>query len=934
MNSLMRKVLLASATLAPVAVVPMGSAAYAQTAVRNYSIAPQSLADALRRFGAQSGRDVVFDPALAQGKTTKGVNGALGADVALRKLLEGTGLTYVTTSEGFAIRGNAGAVAPPQSGEAQAGGATAQSESAKDETIVVTGTRLGRPSVGQQVNTYDRERIDESGQGTVAGFLSVLPEVSVSSVESGTVGTTVNLRGLPFGSTLVLVNGRRVQSASGATSAFGFFDLSLLPLALVERVDIIPNGSSAVYGGDALGGVVNIVFRRDFEGLTANLSYGGASGTNEKTASIGYGWRAGRLSGSLFASITDRSPLFGTERKVTRNATQFTFANPGNVFSLSGNLPGLPCAFAAVPQGSSGVGLTPASFSATACTQNTSALWSSFSYVPESQRAGAFATLSYQISNATEAFAEFLYSRDDTNFQGFAPIISGVVPASNPFNPFGVPVFVVLLGGDRFTGVESDRDLLRAVAGLRGELLQNWKWELSGIFSRDKGTLTDTNQIDTAALNAALAATSPAAAFNPFQDGPGGSPALLDTIYFDRVSKSEGRMASLNGFIRGQVANLLAGSVDLVLGGEFVDASLSQSRIAVLDASRKSHAFFSALRVPLLRGQRPEAAMLAGQGALRYDDYSDVGSRLTPQFGLEFRPVPSLLLRATYSEAFKPPSLNDLYAPVRSSTTTVRDPTRGNVSTPVTQISGGNPSLDPTTSTSQTLGFVYGDTPSSAFKLFVTAWRMNLDRAVALPSAQFIVNNESTYPDRVVRDPGGTIVSVNRTNLNYGRIKQSGLDAGIRSHFDTGLGLIDLNLDVTYFLKFDAAISPGAPTTSRISRADPDGVYAPRLKAIARVDWRPVDALTVNGAARYTSSYRDFDRVGSLGNIWYFDASLKWSLDRFIGRHLRDAKLSVGVVNLFNTLPERADDPFGRGFDPFNSDLVGRFGYVRLGLTL
>lgn len=108
MNSIAMKMLLASVALAPVAVMPLGGVAYAQTATRDYSIAAQDLGDALRQFGAQSGRDMVFDPALTAGKTSKGVNGRLGAEAALNTLLEGSGLSFTTTSAGFAVRSAVG----------------------------------------------------------------------------------------------------------------------------------------------------------------------------------------------------------------------------------------------------------------------------------------------------------------------------------------------------------------------------------------------------------------------------------------------------------------------------------------------------------------------------------------------------------------------------------------------------------------------------------------------------------------------------------------------------------------------------------------------------------------------------------------------------------------------------------------------------------
>src|SRR5262249_35901364 len=138
-----------------------------------------------------------------------------------------------------------------------------------EEVVTVTGSRLpATVSQGaQDVHVYELPRIEQSGQSTVTDFLNSLPEVSLNSVPSTFVGTTVRLRGAPAGSALVLINGRRTQPVTGGVAAFGFFDLNTIPLALVERIEILPSGSSAIYGGDALAGVVNIVLKQDFTGV-------------------------------------------------------------------------------------------------------------------------------------------------------------------------------------------------------------------------------------------------------------------------------------------------------------------------------------------------------------------------------------------------------------------------------------------------------------------------------------------------------------------------------------------------------------------------------------------------------------------------------------------------------------------------------------------
>ena len=114
------------------------------------------------------------------------------------------------------------------------------------------------------MRVYDRERIERSGASTLAEFLATIPEASLNSLESTFGATTIRLRGAREGSTLILINGRRTQAVTGGAALIGFFDLSTIPASMVERIDVLPTGSSAIYGGEALAGVVNIVLRSSF----------------------------------------------------------------------------------------------------------------------------------------------------------------------------------------------------------------------------------------------------------------------------------------------------------------------------------------------------------------------------------------------------------------------------------------------------------------------------------------------------------------------------------------------------------------------------------------------------------------------------------------------------------------------------------------------
>ena len=817
---------------------------------------------------------------------------------------------------------------------------------------LVVGSRLpaAEAQTAQDVHIYDHERIEQSGQSTVAEFLGTLPEVSLLSPENATLSGTVRLRGTLFGSTLVLINGHRTEPVTGGGAAFfGFFDINMIPLSLVQRIEVLPTGSSAIYGGDALAGVVNIVLRSNFTGAEVGGGYKWAKNTHETLTWAGGAWKQGDLSLSAMATYSERSPLFGKDRDITSNpdyrrfggpnlGNQF-FGAPANVSSVSGNLPGLNSSFAGVPVGSSGIGLTPADFAATAGTQNTGSFTHYQALIPEARRTGAYLSASYSSTPALELFAELLGTKYNLGTSPAPPFLQlNSVPASNPFNPFGTTVRVsgVVQGAESLAKETFDEDFVRPLIGARGKAGE-WQWEATALDSHDRGSLVVYGQTNAALLNAALASTNPATALNPFVDGPMGSPSLLASI-FSNTSVIEFKAGStiLDAFARGPLLYLPAGSVDVVVGAEYEHSRFEQGFVS----KRNVRAAFAEVRAPLVagtneRGEKREVFAL--QGAARYDDYSDFGSRTTWQAGVEFRPDERLLLRGTRATAFKPPTLYNLAAPLQTFPATVKDPMRNGETVVVQDITGGNAALHPTTGTSSTLGFVWSPREVPGLDLSMTWWSMHIDDAVNFPiSDQFVVDNESAYPSRVIRasaPPGtiGQIVAVDRTYVNFGSTRESGIDASIDWRIKTGLGEFIPAVAATYLTKFQGAIVAGAPSTNRLSQASNDGVFAPRWKGLASIGWKPREAFNVWVAGRYIGRYTDYTPPRTIGNVWYIDASAEVGLEQALGMSkgsLGGLTLLVSGTNLADKLPVYST--FFRGYDVFNYDLVGRTLFVRL----
>jgi iron complex outermembrane receptor protein len=323
--------------------------------VASFDIPAQPLDKALLEFGDQAHVQIMFSPSSSTHRLrTRALKGRYTSRDALAELLRGTGLNYserghtiavapLQSSSAGALQAAAGDADPPsptRPDRAKTAGAAKAGKSGKYaelQEITVTGThiRSAEESV-LPTQTFTREDIDESGVGTLAAFLETLPENSASgmsettnaavagggqSAANATAGTGVNLRGVGNDATLVLIDGHRVAPAA----LFGdFVDLSMIPLAAVERIDVVTDGASAIYGSDAVGGVVNIVTRHRFNGIETRARFGSDDHNDihegEIGQTIGRAWASGAA--LLTYEFYDRTPLNAADRSFTASAPQ------------------------------------------------------------------------------------------------------------------------------------------------------------------------------------------------------------------------------------------------------------------------------------------------------------------------------------------------------------------------------------------------------------------------------------------------------------------------------------------------------------------------------------------------------------------------------------------------------------------------------------
>ena len=527
------------------------------------------------------------------------------------------------------------------------------------------------------------------------------------------------------------------------------------------------------------------------------------------------------------------------------------------------------------------------------------------------------------------------------------------MPATNPFNPFGVAV----LADYSFSGIGPIQDarrskMSRALGGLRGEL-GSWDWELSAIRVDDEGSRQRSNVVDAGRVAAALASPDPAQALNVFQEGPGGSAALLASLITDIPSGgvfSGGTQSS--GVLRGPLFSLPAGDVEMVAGSEWRTESVRyyQPDVFGLPASlvvkgkRDIAALFGELRIPLVAPAMrvPAVNQLSFSLAARRDHYSDFGDTFNPQYGLLWKPIPELMFRATHGTSFRAPSQFDLRIPARVYSFVIPDPLRGGQASRTTIVTGGNPDLDPTDARSTTAGMVFTPLTLPEFQFSATYW---MEKVVNIPPLFLLAATAPDGSGRVVRaDPTaediaaglpGVLTYLDISRMNAGNLKTSGVDFALDYSFDTSFGRFAPSASATWVNDYRTIIFPGAAPTKRVGVANTLGTI-PRWRSVATLAWS-LRGLSLSTTVRHTPHYWDVNDLGQVtgrrvSSQTLVDAQASLELDAVFGTDAAWSgwKVAAGAANLFDQEPPFAEVFGAAGHDLNQGDLRERFGYIKL----
>jgi len=820
------------------------------------------------------------------------------------------------------------------------------------EEVIVTGSRIARGSDFESpapVITVDRDSIEKSGYSNLQQLMEKIPAngAGAFSTRGNNQDSTANgaasisLRGLGADATLVLVNGRRVAISSFAENiTTNFVDINSIPVAAIERVEVLKDGSSAVYGSDAVAGVVNVILRKDFQGFEANLGYGSVTDGDydEQTLSAIWGTGDEDTNVTLIFDYFKNTSLFNKDRGSMGSANQT--ARGGQDFRSSRGYPG----FFVVDGVETIDPACPAGSNADPVCVYDFGLWNVL--IPKSERSGLMLLAHQAIGGGIEAFTEVAVQHNNSFAQGAPTPLdeeSGLtVPVSNPGNPFPGATTIefgryrTVDAGPRQWDIQTDN--LRGVIGLRGQF-SGWDWELAFQRARSKSEQSGDRSMGWVRTDF-LQQEINAGRYNPF--GATQNPrSVIDAITTSLVRRGKSDLTMYDAQISGELFSMPAGAVRMAAGAEYREESISDvpddqfqrglifgTEAVAAAAARDSWAAYVEFAVPLLPG-------LELSLAARYDDYSDFGDTTNPKVALRWAPIESLAFRASWGTGFRAPSLAqvglgpsresqffiDTYGCAAGIASACR-PLDYNI------LFQGNPNLEAEESETYNVGVAWR--PSTSIEVTLDYWDIQQDHKIdevpfGLVYAANCNDQNSTVCQRSAPLPGnalGSLLIINNTFDNISEQSANGIDLGGYFGFDAGPGRLTLGLSYTRLLKFERVElnADGVNVTRPL-----EGEYEyPKDRALVSADWGN-DTWGAYGNVVYVGPFQDMPDANFDGILDYDTVKTREVGDfttvnlqfRYTG--IDKLKLLLGVDNVFDTMP-----PFAVGDG--DTDL---YGYVQ-----
>ncbi|HEU4692498.1 MAG TPA: TonB-dependent receptor [Vicinamibacterales bacterium] len=864
----------------------------------------------------------------------------------------------------------------------------AVAQDAAIEEVYVTGSRIKRADIDGigKVDVVTADDFAEIGAVSIDQLLKFSPftggaqagaESNYLSAKQGYGTASVNLRGLGQNRTLVLVNGRRfVAGGSGANSVV---DLNAIPVNTIERIETLLDGSSAIYGADAVAGVVNIITKRSMDGMQADASFGMTERGDAESAdaSIAFGSEFERGGFIVSLNYTDRQEARSKDRNFSEcffeeeegekfcSGSSSTAGGRGTTETLG------DVQFNQDPDGD-GDSFVPYSFAAHAFD-----FQEFFNLTAPYERVNVSANGYLEIANGIRLFTENTYSDRSSNTEASPASFANLLfSATYPSNPTGEALTLRRRMVEEGFGAriwEQDVSLFRTVVGVEGETGGGWSWEVSANYGKSESDEVFTNAIDELNLFATI---NEADCANP---GPtqcvdwfginDPSPEALAFINATVPTVGENVQTSVLANVAGELFSMPAGPVGFAAGIEYRRDEGAYRRTYTrptlsggggstdpIDANLSSTEVFAEATLPL--AERFDLNLAA-----RYSDYSDFDSEFTYKIGGDWLLTDGLRLRSTFSTSVRTPNIRELYTSEEINFTTFVDPCdqweskddanlRANCAADVgagfTQSElfieldyPGSLTLEPEEAETFTVGAVLQPQSIEGLAVTLDYYQIDIDNSIrnvppsaALEQCYFSENKSNPACNDLFRDPfSGEVVFMVVPLVNAATEKMRGIDLGVSYAFSTGGSDFSVDWDTAYLDQFDIDFV-GARSTlewaGTISNGEGgNGSYT---------QWRSNLRFGIDRdawGASYQVSYigdaeSQFQRIGAtapgVGSVTYH--SLEGSLR--LGEALL---LRAGVNNLFDKDPPYYTDPIDQNTDPFTYDLLGRRYFLKATYT-
>ncbi len=845
------------------------------------------------------------------------------------------------------------------------------------ERIEITGSRIKQVDLesASPVTVIDATQIAFSGISSVEELLQEMTAAAGPAgnatnaywTSNGYATAQINLRGLGIKRTLVLLNGRRI--VAGGTGANDSPDLNMIPVSLIKRIEVLKDGASAVYGADAIAGVVNIITKDDFSGAQLTMKAGasdkGDAENQEINLTLGGNFDRGNMvvninyvnTGNALQSERNPCPLTEVDGKL---ACFYSGSTVGGRATLAD---GSEVQFNQDPMADGN------SYSTYNNSEHGYNWFESLNSYSPMQRFNIASLANYEINDDVQLSTELIYANRRSSQivtpRGFAKVN---VASDFIYNPTGQDL---VLKNRRNVEVDNpeffqETNTLQTSFILDGELANDWQWQLSYSYGRNTGTdgwSYDFNDARVAqTLDSSVCSTEVGAAI-PCGDyfGVGElSQAVIDYVTYQREGTGGNELHAWAGQLTGDLMAVNGGTLAFAAGIEQRDekgwrkpdtiAQQNGDEDAISGAYQVKEAYIE-FAVPLARNAA-WAESLDADVALRYSDYATFDSDTTFKLGLTWRINDSLMLRGVRSSAFRTPTITELFGGTNTENLITVDPCAGATGTikdnclaagvpidfsqdgsTVKTSVGGNPDVAPEQANTLTLGAVWQSPYADDLAITVDYFDIEIDNAINSVAGSNMLRlcysdpiAYSEYCNNIVRDKNThQVIEIEKRPMNAANEKVAGIDVNLKYKTEYGGYQLSLNWDVTRLLTHENIAFDGAETEVLLGKITADrGSFAKWRSniqtSVATQNWK------FNYSMRYIGKADDENGGGPIGSsvasIFYHDVQASYAISD-------DLIFSAGIDNIFDKQPPFLTSTNDANTDVFTYDTVGRRGYVK-----